>query len=76
MDAGHLSDATCCRCQQRHLGMPHGVYKGGVGVNIGTHTHPPTHPAPCFLKTEPKYLIVAVGEFSALSTGQVLIAVI
>lgn len=46
-------------------------YKGGVGVNTCTYTH--THVY--FLKSEPKYFIVAAGEFSAPGTGQALIAV-
>lgn len=66
MGEDHSSGATCCRYQQRHyLGVPYGVYKGGVCVCkyiwIQTQTH-------LFLKPEPKYLIVAVCEFSALST--------
>lgn len=52
------------------FGVPHGVYKGGVGVNTCAYTH--TY---LFLKPELKYLIVAVGEFSAPSPGQVLTAV-
>lgn len=72
MDVGHLSGATCCSCQQRHLGMSHGVLQRRCRCKhmyIHTYTHV------YFLKSEPKYFIVAAGEFSAPGTGQALIAV-